>query len=199
VDARTLARIFAPFFTRKFAGRGPGLAAVLGIAQRHGGALRVRSRPGAGTSFSVRLPAREGNGLSVSDPGPRPPAAWCGSGKLLLVDDAEAVRSVASRMLTAMGFEVLVAGGGRESLEVLNVEANRIRAVLLDLSMPHLDGEATLRSIRQVMPDLPVVLVTGYDVSECQERFSDLGFDGFLQKPFRVADLSRAVRGALGE
>jgi PAS domain S-box-containing protein len=200
MDAATLARIFDPFFSTKYAGRGLGLAAVLGIMRRHGGALRVRSRPGAGSVFSALLPARENAGPApVSGTGAEHFPAWRGAGTLLLVDDEETVRSMASRMLRAMGFEVVLAGDGMEALARLEAEGGRIRAVLLDLTMPRMDGEATLRRIREISPDLPVVLCSGYDVSEGQGRFADLTFSGFLQKPFRLAELQRALRRALGE
>jgi PAS domain S-box-containing protein len=198
MDAADLPRIFDPFFSTKFAGRGLGLAAVLGVVRRHGGALRVRSRPGAGSTFTVLLPALEGAGAPPPlGPGSEPPSDWRGAGTLLLVDDEEQVRRTASRMLQAMGFDVVVAGDGVEALARLAEGGGRIRAVLLDLTMPRMDGEETLRSIRATSPGLPVVLCSGYDVLEREGRFADLEFSGFIQKPFRLAELQRSLRRAL--
>jgi CheY-like chemotaxis protein len=199
MDAATLPRIFDPFFSSKFAGRGLGLAAVLGIVRRHRGALRVRSQKGAGSSFLVLLPVKEDGGLTDAGPGACPSGAWRSAGTLLIVDDEEPVRSMASRMLRAMGFEVLLAANGVEALALLEAKQGRIRAVLLDLTMPRMDGEATLRGMRKVSPNLPVVLCSGYDVVESQERFADLRVSGFLHKPFRLAELQRVLRHALGE
>ena len=106
---------------------------------------------------------------------------------------------MAARMLGALGFEVVVAADGVEALARLEEQGQRVRGVLLDLTMPRMDGEATLRGIRASAPDLPVVLCSGYDVLERQERFADLPFSGFLQKPFRLAELEQALRHALGE
>ena len=197
IDRQILPQIFDPFFTTKFAGRGLGLAAVLGIVRRHGGALRVRSRRGEGTSFWVLLPASEGAGPNLAGPETGPFRAWRGAGRLLLVDDEESVRSVTSRMLRAMGFEVLLAADGVEALATL--EAGGIRAVLLDLTMPRMDGEATLRALRKISPDLPVVLCSGFDMMGNQKLAADLKVSGFLLKPYRLADLQRALRRALGE
>ncbi|HEY5999934.1 MAG TPA: ATP-binding protein, partial [bacterium] len=200
MDAATLPRVFDPFFSTKFAGRGLGLPVVAGIVRRHGGAVSVRSRRGAGSTFSVVLPASEdARPAAAVAPGDVQPGAWRGSGAILLVDDEEPVRDMASRMLRAMGFGVLEAADGLEALGTLEKHGGEIRAVLLDLTMPRMDGEETLRRIRATLPKLPVVLCSGYDVLERQGRFAELAPSGFVQKPFRLADLQRALRRALGE
>jgi two-component system cell cycle sensor histidine kinase/response regulator CckA len=190
IDAETLPRIFDPFFTTKFAGRGLGLATVLGIVQSHRGALRVRSAVGDGTTFDVGFPAAEPRRQSE-----RPPAGavhdWKGSGPILVVDDDDGVRRVIAKLLTVIGFEVTEASGGAMAIELFESRLPRFRMVVLDWIMPELSGEQVLRRLRQVDPDVPVILVSGYSPDE-------LGGDDErvvgLQKPMTLAQLRRAAR-----
>ena len=190
-------RIFEPFFSTKFAGRGLGLSATLGIVRGHRGGIHIRSAPGDGTTFLIVLPASTREALAAGS-GTSKPLGWRGAGLILVVDDEESVRSTSRRMLERMGFEVLAAGGGREALVLLDAHAERVRAVLLDLTMPDLDGVQTCTQIQRQWPALPVVLTSGYSEQEVMPRFAERKPAAFLQKPYGYDTLLEAMRAVLG-
>jgi CheY-like chemotaxis protein len=190
------ARIFEPFFTTKFTGRGLGLSAMQGIVRGHKGGIRVYSEVGKGTTFKLIFPA----GLEAAPPWPAEgePEGWSGSGTILVVDDEESVRQVAEAHLRSMGFDVIHASDGLEALEQFKAGRGAIRAVLMDLTMPHMDGTETFRELRRLDPQCPVVLTSGYNEQDAIQDFQGKGLAAFVQKPFQRADLVQALRRALG-
>jgi len=189
------ARIFEPFFTTKFTGRGLGLSAMQGIVRGHHGGIRVYSEAGKGTTFKVIFPA--GVGEVEDAPVYEVGEDWKGSGTVLVVDDEEGVRLVASDLLKSMGFDVLLAEDGLDALTRYQAATTPVRAVLMDLTMPHLDGVETFRELRRLDPECRVVLTSGYNEQEAVHDFLGKGLAGFVQKPFQRIDLMNALRKAL--
>ncbi|MBK8479276.1 MAG: PAS domain S-box protein [Opitutaceae bacterium] len=182
-----LQRIFEPFYTTKFTGRGLGLSAVLGIIRGHNGAIKTESEPGKGSSFLVLFPAAEQTASLPIEARPPAPAAR----RILIVDDEDTVRSVLVRMLRSFGYETVTAVNGQEAVDLFHSGHDDFRAVLLDLTMPELDGAETFREIHRLRPTLPVVLMSGYSEHDAVSRFGAQGLAGFLQKPFQP-DVLRA-------
>jgi PAS domain S-box-containing protein len=192
----TLARIFEPFFTTKFTGRGLGLAAVLGIVRGHRGALHVTSDLGQGTTFRLAFPAVGMPAATTSATAGRGPAPVI-DGTVLVVDDEETVRRTVARALERVGCKVLTAEDGALALEKVRRATKPIDLVLLDLTMPVMDGVQTLRELRRLCPDLPVMLMSGFAEVQAVARFGEHRLAGFLQKPFTVDLLQRRVAEAL--
>jgi two-component system CheB/CheR fusion protein len=191
-----MAKIFEPFFTTKFTGRGLGLSAVVGIIRGHRGLIRLQSRPGVGTTFEVLLPPSSRPVESVHRRA-APPAGWRGSGTVLVVDDEPAVRITSGRLLQALGFEVVMAVDGVDAVDIFGREPSRFAAVLLDLTMPRMNGEETFASLRRIRPDTRVVLMSGFNQDEATARFVADDLAGFLAKPFTSDALSTAMQTAM--
>ena len=196
MDDSVLARIFEPFFTTKFTGRGLGLSAVQGIVRGHKGSMRVYSKPGCGTTFKVLLPATLDSAASV----PETHAAPAASGELVLVvDDEEVVRHTAKSMLERHGYTVVVAEDGQRGLDLFRVLADKVALVLLDMTMPVMSGEEAFRQMKEINPDVKVILSSGYNQVEAIRRFTGKGLAGFVQKPYTSSVLSEKVHSILNE
>jgi len=195
MDHATLSRMFEPFFSTKFTGRGLGLAAVLGIVRGHNGSLQVDSTPGAGTHIRVLIPVDE-----QAVEAPRPPRSEGRlelDGAVLVVDDEPTVRDVTTAILEAEGLTVLTARDGAEAVELYHRRRDEIGLVILDLTMPELDGAEVFRALRAVRRDLPVVLTSGYSEQHVLQQVGEDRPDGFVQKPYPPNELIEVIRRAL--
>ena len=197
MDAATQARLFEPFFTTKPTGRGLGLAGVLGIVRGHKGALGLESEPGKGTTFTVFLP------VSNAEMGEAPPKTNAltvdrqREGTVLLVDDERALLALGASMLSRLGFAVLAAADGQEALAMYREHMDEITLVLLDLTMPGMDGAETFHALRALDATVRVVMSSGYGEQDMATRFAGEGLAGFLPKPYTLAELGERLQAAL--
>jgi PAS domain S-box-containing protein len=196
MNKETLTKLFDPFFTTKFTGRGLGMAAVLGIVRGHKGAVKVYSEPGKGSSFKILLPA-SGKPADIFNLDAQNDH-WKGSGTVLLVDDEETIRGMGAEMLKLLGFSVVTANDGREAVEVYKASTD-ISFVILDLTMPHMDGEQCFRELRKLNPDVKVIMSSGFSEMEVTQKFVGKGLAGFIQKPYKFSALRESIMGLCPE
>ncbi len=197
MDDETMARIFDPFFSAKFAGRGLGMAAVLGIVRGHGGAIKIYSEVGKGTTFKILLPESGSRVESLAGRAPTLKPEWQGEGVVLVADDEPAVREVVEAMLAKLGFETVSAVDGAAAVEIFKKQRNEIVLVLLDMTMPRLSGEEAFCELRRIKQDVKVILCSGYNEQEATSRFTGKGLAGFLQKPYEFTKLRDAMHSVL--
>ena len=193
MDAATQQRIYEPFYSTKFEGRGLGLAGALGIARSHGGEMQVESEPGAGSVFRILLPRVDAPAAKEARKTPAPDPAATERGVVLVVADEPPVRKVALRLRHALGYRAVCAASGREALALLAGAPGDFAAMLIDLTMPDWPGERAAASLRNVRQDLPIVFMTGHSEREALERTRGIDRTHFLAKPFRREQLATAL------
>jgi len=193
MDKQTQAKIFEPFFTTKFTGHGLGMSAVLGIVRGHHGTMKLYSEPGRGTTFKVLLPVSDQQVESMPAQA-ETTGAWRGSGAVLIVDDEETIRETAAMMLEDMGFTTLTAVDGEDGVHVYRAHQSEIVAVLLDMTMPRMDGKTCFTELKRINPDVQVLLSSGYNEQEATSRFAGRGLAGFIQKPYLPETLEANLR-----
>ena len=183
-------RLFEPFVSTKMPGRGLGLAAVLGIIRAHEGYIKIDSEIGRGTSVTVYLPMKHANTPQIA---PISMKSATKTNRILLVDDETAILDVGSQMLNHLGYEVVTAHNGSEALVAFAELDGNVDCILLDLTMPVMDGGQTLKALRMVNQTVPVVFVSGYDYSSVFNKINGLKYQGFLQKPYRISQIKQIL------
>lgn len=192
MEPETQKRIFEPFYTTKFTGRGLGMSAILGIIKAHNGALQLFSQAGAGTTFKVYLPVREAAETVAIQPEEAPCASSADRGDtVLLVDDEESLRTIGMALLNAIGFEVITAANGRQAVEIFRQRKDSIDLVMLDLIMPEMGGLEAYRKLREMSATVPVLICSGYGAGEVADAIRDDQRAGFVQKPYTPNDLKK--------
>ncbi len=196
MDDSTKQKLFDPFFSTKVEGRGLGLSSVQGIVRGHKGVLKVYSEPGNGTTFRILLPAYDKSTRPIT-PEKDGQEEWIGHGTVLLADDEEIIRKVGRCMLERLGLSVILAVDGHEAVEIFRARHNEIDCVLLDLTMPNMNGEEAFREMKRIRKDVRVILSSGYSEQEVSRRFAGKDLFGFIQKPYVLKVLQKAIREAL--
>jgi PAS domain S-box-containing protein len=199
MNQETISRLMDPFFTTKFTGRGLGMSAVMGIIKTHGGDLFVVSEPGKGTTITILLPAPKDvpsdstHAASPALPLKPPLSKKQFSGLVLVVDDEKSVLSICSKMLKLSGFETITARDGAEAIEKFRAHADKIVVVIMDLTMPKLDGVSAVRKIHEIKPETKVILASGFNKEELGDCLQDLAPCGFIRKPYTLVQLQGAL------
>ena len=196
MDKETMERIFHPFFTTKEMGRGTGLglASAYGVVKAHSGYIDVDSEKGTGSTFSIYLPASQ---KRVEKAIKTTMEVTKGTGTVLLVDDEDVIQEVGKKLLEAMGYRVLLAGDGKEAVEVYGKNRDVIDILILDIVMPNMGGGEAYDCVKEINPDIKVLLSSGYSIDGEATKILERGCNGFIQKPFRMNELAEKIREIL--
>ncbi len=198
MDAETIEKIFDPFFTTKFTGRGLGLAAVLGILRSHEASVKITSVVGKGTTFSFIFPPHKfSETQSAAESASGEDEIWYGKGTVLLVDDDDSIREVSRQTLEQAGLQVITAENGEEAVQIYRARRKDIRLVLMDMTMPNLNGREAFVKMRDIDKNVKVILSSGYSEQEATQRIDETGLLGFLQKPYKPQDLLNKIKNIL--
>ena len=193
MDEETKRRIFEPFYSTKFTGRGLGMSAVLGIIAAHKGALQLDSKPRQGTTFKVYLPVQCSEAIEDESPRFTISSRWLCSGTILLVENEEEIMLISRAMLQALGFTVIEASNGEEALDLYHKNAD-ITLVMTDVGMPVMDGYALLHELKKINPAIPIIITSGYGDTEVGSRIPRNEIAGFISKPYRFDKLRELLK-----
>ena len=193
MDENVVKRIFEPFYTTKFTGRGLGMSAILGIIKSHNGSLQLSSKPGAGTTFKIYFPLPVKAAAVRKEQMLLPVLSANKNGTILLVDDEEVIRTVGTALMNAMGFNIMTAANGSEALKLYKDCFNEIDLVMLDLIMPEMGGVEAYHELRKLDKDLPVVICSGYGAKSVADITATDDNACFLHKPYNSAELSKVL------
>ncbi|MDX8413322.1 MAG: response regulator [Mariprofundales bacterium] len=197
MDQTTQQKLFEPFFTTKFTGRGLGMSAVLGIVRGHHGAMMLYSEIGKGTTFKVLFPVASSSAATAAPHATAEPTPWRGSGTILIVDDEETIRETAASMIEEMGFHIVTACDGLDGVERYRQHQQEIVAILLDMTMPNLDGAGCFLALKKINPQVKVILSSGYNEQDSTKNFDSQALAGFIQKPYWPDALENILRKVL--
>jgi CheY-like chemotaxis protein len=197
IPKAVIEKIFEPFFTTKPPGKGTGmgLAMVYGIIKNHGGFIRAYSEEGRGAQFSIHLPLSTSGAETVESENGTAPVM--GEGRILVVDDEELVREMAFDMLIDLGYNAVAVANGREAVDYYSKHSEKIDLAIIDMVMPEMGGRECFQRLRELNPSIRAILSTGFGKDGAAQEIMDEGMTGFVQKPYRISELSRAVARAL--
>ncbi|MBI1811855.1 MAG: response regulator [Nitrospirae bacterium] len=192
MDEETLKRIFEPFFTTKEVGKGTGMGLPMayGVVKNHNGFIEVDSAPGKGSAFTIYLPAigeKAEREIEIAKP------LHKGKGGILVIDDEEIIRNVARDILHELGYDVLLASGGKEGIKIYADKKDIIALVILDMIMPEMGGKETFKKLKEINPDVKILISSGYGQDSLPEQAMDNGEAGFIQKPYNINEIAKVI------
>lgn len=199
MDPKTCRRAFDPFFTTKPVGQGTGLglSMVYGTIKNHDGLVLLDSAPGQGTTVTIYLPVYRPESPLIRPPTREYSSIQTGHGTILLVDDEQLIRQVGGRLLEKLGYEVLLAENGEQGIKVYQENRGRVDLIILDLIMPKMSGEEAFLQLKEIDPQVKILLSSGYTQEKIADKMFSLGVVGFVQKPYQLSELSAKIASAI--